>query len=58
MFTAPDGGTVNNNVDATQNYWGADDGPSNDGGGSGQGIAGKIEYVPWLEDDGTERSSV
>jgi hypothetical protein len=58
MFTAPDGGTVNNNVDATKNYWGADDGPSNDGGGSGQGIAGKIEYVPWLEDDGTERSSV
>ncbi len=35
-------------VDATNNYWGANDGPSGDGPGSGDSVVGNVDYTPWL----------
>lgn len=38
-------------VTATRNYWGAIDGPSGEGNGSGDGVFGMTQedYTPWLE---------
>ena len=61
MFATTSGGSsLNNKIDAERNFWGADNGPSGDADGSGDGIygTGLIDYQPWLEADGTERSSV
>jgi len=35
-------------IDATMNWWGACDGPSGDGPGSGDAVFGNINYTPWL----------
>lgn len=35
-------------LDATNNWWGASDGPSNAGKGSGDGVSSGVEYEPWL----------
>ncbi len=35
-------------LDATNNWWGASDGPSNTGKGSGDGVSPGVEYEPWL----------
>ncbi len=34
-------------VDASCNWWGAADGPSGDGSGSGSAVAGEIDFEPW-----------
>jgi parallel beta-helix repeat protein len=41
---ALDGGTL----DALQNWWGADDGPSGVGLGSGDAVSANVDYDPWL----------
>lgn len=35
-------------LQATHNYWGAADGPSGDGPGSGDSVSGDVEFDPWL----------
>jgi hypothetical protein len=35
-------------VDATCNWWGAADGPSGEGTGSGDAVTSKVEFTPWL----------
>lgn len=38
-----------NTLDATNNWWGASDGPSGAGSGSGDAVSTGISYDPWLE---------
>lgn len=40
-------------LQATHNYWGAADGPSGDGPGSGDSVSGDIEFDPWLSSEVT-----
>ena len=35
-------------VNAENNYWGANDGPSGEGPGSGDSVVGNVDYTPWL----------
>jgi len=35
-------------VDAENNWWGANDGPSGVGPGSGDAVSGNVDYTPWL----------
>ncbi|RLB78296.1 MAG: hypothetical protein DRH24_14655 [Deltaproteobacteria bacterium] len=42
------GSTVTQIVDAEKNWWGAADGPSGDGPGSGDTVIGNADYEPWL----------
>lgn len=37
-------------VDATNNYWGASDGPSGEGSGSGDKVSKNVEYTPFLSE--------
>jgi len=48
-FSTGGSGTINNEVDAENNWWGASDGPAGDGSGSGQGVVGPIDFDPWLD---------
>ncbi len=41
-------GYVNYTLDATYNYWGANDGPSGVGPGSGDAVSANVDYDPWL----------
>ena len=36
-------------LDATGNWWGASDGPSGDGPGTGDSVFGNVAYDPWLD---------
>lgn len=45
------GPAVTQTVDAEDNYWGAADGPSGDGPGSGDTVIGNADYDPWLDKD-------
>ncbi len=35
-------------LDATNNWWGANNGPGGVGGGSGDGVSAGVQYDPWL----------
>ena len=35
-------------INATDNWWGASDGPSGNGTGSGDPISNYIHYIPWF----------
>ncbi len=41
------GSTVTQTVNAEKNWWGAADGPSGDGPGSGDTVIGNADYEPW-----------
>ena len=38
-------------VDARYNYWGASDGPSGEGPGSGEPVSTYVDFTPWLTAD-------
>ncbi len=38
-------------LDATNNWWGDDSGPSNLGPGSGDGVSANVVYTPWIGND-------
>jgi hypothetical protein len=40
--------TTGSNINAEDNYWGASDGPSGSGPGSGDAVSTNIDYDPWL----------
>jgi parallel beta-helix repeat protein len=40
-----EGGSI---INATHNWWGASDGPSGSGPGSGDSVSDDINYIPWL----------
>jgi plastocyanin len=47
---AVDNKTSSKQLDARHNYWGAEDGPGVDGGGSGDAFDGDVEYVPFTDE--------
>ncbi|MEF8787885.1 MAG: alpha-L-fucosidase, partial [Planctomycetota bacterium] len=55
---------ADNTVDARHNWWGAADGPSGRGPGSGTAVSGGVHFEPWLKQywqptwDSLERDSV
>ncbi len=54
IFSGNTAGVVNfagGLVDATFNYWGAEDGPSGEGAGSGDSVSAGISYSPWWADE-------
>ena len=36
-------------LDATENWWGNDSGPSGDGSGTGDSVSGNVDFEPWLD---------
>lgn len=40
--------SADNNINATYNNWGACNGPSGIGSGSGDSVYGNVSYIPWL----------
>jgi len=36
-------------INAENNWWGACDGPSGDGPGSGDAVIGNVDYIPWTD---------
>ncbi|GIV79217.1 MAG: hypothetical protein KatS3mg050_3611 [Litorilinea sp.] len=49
---SPYGGVINltqSRVDATMNWWGAADGPSGEGSGSGDAVSANVDFCPWLD---------
>ncbi|MCP5099690.1 MAG: hypothetical protein GY943_29405, partial [Chloroflexi bacterium] len=54
-------GVTNNypaSVDLRFSWWGAANGPSGDGSGSGDALFGDVLYTPWLEEAGCEADAV
>lgn len=43
-----DTANVSEIVNATCNWWGAEDGPSGAGSGSGDAVSGNVKFIPWL----------
>jgi hypothetical protein len=47
------GSNVDNyEINAIENYWGNDSGPSGEGSGSGTSVSAGVDYCPWNDEDG------